>query len=241
MLRRLPTPIVFDHMGKGGLCGLEHPSHGIIRGLLDQGRAWVKLSGAYMNGPPTYDVATKVAQAFVKAAPERLVWGSDWPHPRRGPAAGRRGALRPALGVGAGRGDAQSHPGHESGSALRVSEIEVTCEERGRVKREQGLLGYRIRTPRLLTARAHFTLGRHKSSFDFFRQGIKIGFIAERIGVFAYHCSGIRCTEASAGTRNRNPKSSKGERRENAKVQLTANQSCDRNEVKGNRKGHREL
>jgi D-galactarolactone isomerase len=32
-------------------------------------------------GPPDYPEATKIAQAFVKAAPERLVWGSDWPHP----------------------------------------------------------------------------------------------------------------------------------------------------------------
>ena len=44
----------------------------------------MKLSGAYSNtliGPPTYADATKVAQVYVKAAPERLVWGSDWPHP----------------------------------------------------------------------------------------------------------------------------------------------------------------
>jgi D-galactarolactone isomerase len=85
LLQRLPTPIVIDHMGKGGYCGIEHPSHGIIRKLLDQGRAWVKLSGAFMSGPPTYDLATKVAQAFVKAAPERLVWGTDWPHPSANP------------------------------------------------------------------------------------------------------------------------------------------------------------
>jgi predicted TIM-barrel fold metal-dependent hydrolase len=32
-------------------------------------------------GPPGYDDATAAAKAFVKAAPERLVWGSDWPHP----------------------------------------------------------------------------------------------------------------------------------------------------------------
>ena len=32
-------------------------------------------------GPPTYADVTRVAQAFVKAAPERMVWGSDWPHP----------------------------------------------------------------------------------------------------------------------------------------------------------------
>ncbi len=85
VLRRLPTPIVFDHLGHPPLpAGIEHPSHAIVRSLIDQGRTWVKLSGAYSNskiGAPEYPEATRVAQAFVKAAPERLVWGSDWPHP----------------------------------------------------------------------------------------------------------------------------------------------------------------
>jgi predicted TIM-barrel fold metal-dependent hydrolase len=84
MLRRLPTQIVFDHMGKLGLSGLEHPAFDVIRALLDERRAWVKISGAYMNtrvGPPSYADATQVARAFVNTAPERLVWGSDWPHP----------------------------------------------------------------------------------------------------------------------------------------------------------------
>jgi D-galactarolactone isomerase len=84
MLSRLPTPIVFDHMGKLGLAGLDHPSYAVIRDLIDRRRAWVKISGAYLNtrvGPPAYPEATPVAQAFVKAAPERAVWGSDWPHP----------------------------------------------------------------------------------------------------------------------------------------------------------------
>ena len=49
MLRRLPTPIVFDHLGKLGLAGLDHPAYGVIRELLDGNRAWVKISGAYMN------------------------------------------------------------------------------------------------------------------------------------------------------------------------------------------------
>jgi predicted TIM-barrel fold metal-dependent hydrolase len=55
-----------------------------MRRLIDKGRTWVKVSGAYIEtkvGPPTYADATKVAQAFVKAAPERMLWGSDWPHP----------------------------------------------------------------------------------------------------------------------------------------------------------------
>jgi len=85
LMRRLPTQLVFDHLGNPPVAaGTAHPSHAIVRGLVDKRRAWVKLSGAYSNskiGPPSYPEATKVAQAFVKAAPERLVWGSDWPHP----------------------------------------------------------------------------------------------------------------------------------------------------------------
>ena len=88
LLRRLPSQTVFDHMAHPPLpAGIAHPSHAIIRGLIDRGRTWVKLSGAYSNtkvGPP-YPDATKIAQAFVKAAPERMVWGSDWPHPSEAP------------------------------------------------------------------------------------------------------------------------------------------------------------
>ena len=85
VLRRLPSAMVFDHLAHPPLpAGIEHSSHKIVRELIDKGRTWVKLSGAYSNskaGPPSYPEATKIAQAFVKAAPERLVWGSDWPHP----------------------------------------------------------------------------------------------------------------------------------------------------------------
>jgi predicted TIM-barrel fold metal-dependent hydrolase len=85
LLRRLPTPIVIDHMGRlPPAVGLAHPAYQIILDLIEKGRTWVKLAGAYFNsqiGPPSYAGARKIAQAFVKAAPERLVWGSDWPHP----------------------------------------------------------------------------------------------------------------------------------------------------------------
>jgi len=84
ILRRLPTQMVFDHLGNPTLpAGVDHPSHGILRRLVDKGRTWIKLSGAYSNsksGPP-YPEATRTARAWVAAAPERLVWGSDWPHP----------------------------------------------------------------------------------------------------------------------------------------------------------------
>jgi predicted TIM-barrel fold metal-dependent hydrolase len=52
--------------------------------MLDKGRTWMKLSGAYMDtnsGPPRYADKLAVAQAYLTAAPERMVWGSDWPHP----------------------------------------------------------------------------------------------------------------------------------------------------------------
>jgi D-galactarolactone isomerase len=84
-LQRLPSPIVFDHMGRiPKEVGADHPAFTVIRKLIDKGRTWVKISGAYMDtkvGPPTYADSTKLAQAYVKAAPERMVWGSDWPHP----------------------------------------------------------------------------------------------------------------------------------------------------------------
>jgi D-galactarolactone isomerase len=87
MLLGLPTPIVIDHMGKLPLpAGLDHPAYRVIRRLIDQGKTWVKVSGAYLNtkiGPPTYADATAIAKAYIQAAPERLVWGSNWPHPNR--------------------------------------------------------------------------------------------------------------------------------------------------------------
>src|SRR4029077_18865877 len=82
---RLPTPIVFDHMGHiPQPISMRHPAYTLIRGLVDKGRTWVKLSVTYDNtkdGPPTYADVTKVAQGYVQAAPERVVWGSNWPHP----------------------------------------------------------------------------------------------------------------------------------------------------------------
>jgi predicted TIM-barrel fold metal-dependent hydrolase len=85
LLQHLPSPIVFDHMARiPQPAGVNHPAFGLVLKLLNSGRTWVKLSGAYMDtrtGPPTYADVGKVARAYVKAAPERMVWSSDWPHP----------------------------------------------------------------------------------------------------------------------------------------------------------------
>jgi predicted TIM-barrel fold metal-dependent hydrolase len=83
LLLRMSGTVVFDHLGRlTPPAGLNHPAFGIIRRMLDGGRTWMKLSGAYFfGGPPAYAEACKVARAYIAAAPERMVWGSDWPHP----------------------------------------------------------------------------------------------------------------------------------------------------------------
>ena len=85
LLQRLPSPIVFDHRARiPEPAGVDDPAFALVMKLLDKGRTWVKLSGAYMDtrtGPPAYADVSEVARAYVKAAPERMVWGSDWPHP----------------------------------------------------------------------------------------------------------------------------------------------------------------
>jgi len=85
ILSRLPCQVVFDHRARLPIPpGIDHPAFGFVSGLTQEGRAWVKISGAYMDtkvGPPTYADTSAIARAFFQAAPDRVVWGSDWPHP----------------------------------------------------------------------------------------------------------------------------------------------------------------
>jgi D-galactarolactone isomerase len=82
---RIPGKLVFDHLAHVPEPeGVNSPVYTLMRRLLDKGNVWIKLSGAYADtkvGPPTYADSTAVAKAYVQAAPQRLVWGSDWPHP----------------------------------------------------------------------------------------------------------------------------------------------------------------
>jgi predicted TIM-barrel fold metal-dependent hydrolase len=81
----LPTDLVIDHMGRiPGGAGTAHPAYAAILNLIDAGNTWVKLSGVYHEspvGPPSYSDRAAVGAAFAQAAPERMLWGSDWPHP----------------------------------------------------------------------------------------------------------------------------------------------------------------
>ncbi|HTP98557.1 MAG TPA: amidohydrolase family protein [Casimicrobiaceae bacterium] len=84
VLERVAAPMVFDHMGRIAPPGFESErAFGIVVGLARAGRAWVKLSAPYLfiAGTHAYEDATALAQAITTAIPERVVWGSDWPHP----------------------------------------------------------------------------------------------------------------------------------------------------------------
>lgn len=82
-LLALPNDIVLDHFASiPAAGGVDQPAVKAVLRMLDTGRVWLKLSGPMRcttdNLP--YAAVTPLAKLFVKHAPERLVWGSDWPH-----------------------------------------------------------------------------------------------------------------------------------------------------------------
>jgi predicted TIM-barrel fold metal-dependent hydrolase len=84
MIERLPCRIVIDHRARLGPGGAAHPAFALVRRLLEAGRTWVKISGPYLDsrtGGPAWADVEAGARALIAAAPERMLWGSDWPHP----------------------------------------------------------------------------------------------------------------------------------------------------------------
>lgn len=81
----LPVPVVFDHMGHvRAAAGVSDPGFQALVKSLEGGNVWVKLSGAYRvteTRSTAYGDVAPLAKALIAANPERLVWGSDWPHP----------------------------------------------------------------------------------------------------------------------------------------------------------------
>ncbi len=110
LLRELPLPLVIDHLGRIDPAeGTAASAYGVLRGLLDGGHTWVKLSGAYMRSAaqgPGYADMLPLGRALVQAAPERLVWGSDWPHTTEAPGSVDDAALVELLRAWAGSDDA---------------------------------------------------------------------------------------------------------------------------------------
>ena len=82
--RRLPVPFVIDHMGRVKAAdGLAQPPFKVLLETLKNENCWVKICGAgrvSSAGPPFAD-AVPFARALVEAAPQRILWGTDWPHP----------------------------------------------------------------------------------------------------------------------------------------------------------------
>lgn len=79
-----PVPVVFDHFGGAeAALGTGQPGFADLLALVKSGKAYVKISGAYRASKlaPDYADATPLAQALIAANAERIVWGTDWPHP----------------------------------------------------------------------------------------------------------------------------------------------------------------
>jgi predicted TIM-barrel fold metal-dependent hydrolase len=83
LIRRLPIPVVVDHIARMlPAHGADHPGFLALLRLVGSGKAWVKLSVPYLgeaHGPP-FPWATGLARRLVAANPERMLWGTDWPH-----------------------------------------------------------------------------------------------------------------------------------------------------------------
>ena len=88
-----PVPVVFDHFG--GLeapLGLEQPGFDDLIALVKSGKAYVKVSGAYRSSKlaPDYQDMVPYARALIAANADRIVWGTDWPHPDSSHVEGRK-------------------------------------------------------------------------------------------------------------------------------------------------------
>jgi predicted TIM-barrel fold metal-dependent hydrolase len=79
-----PVPVVFDHFGGAqAALGVDQPGFADLVELVKSGKAYVKISGAYRASQlgPDYPDAAPLAKALIAVNAERIVWGTDWPHP----------------------------------------------------------------------------------------------------------------------------------------------------------------
>ena len=84
LVQTSPVPVVFDHFGgTQAALGLQQPGFADLLDLVRSGKAYVKISGAYRASTqaPDYPDVVPFAKALIAANPDRIVWGTDWPHP----------------------------------------------------------------------------------------------------------------------------------------------------------------
>ena len=110
-LRALPCPLVIDHIAhvpQPG--GMQSDAMRTAQRLVDKGNTWITLSGPYVDsktGAPAYADVEPVAKAFINMAPERMLWGTDWPHPTEKTHKPDDAALVDTMAVWIGRADWQ--------------------------------------------------------------------------------------------------------------------------------------
>lgn len=83
-LARIPVPFIIDHMGRvKAQDGIEQQSFLALQQLMENPLAWVKVCGAerVSVGRRPFEDAVPFAQKLIELAPERVLWGTDWPHP----------------------------------------------------------------------------------------------------------------------------------------------------------------
>ena len=87
VFRKIPVPMVIDHMGRVKASeGLQQQPFKVLLEWMKNDKFWVKVCGAERvssKGPP-FDDAVPFARALIEAAPDRILWGTDWPHPNVG-------------------------------------------------------------------------------------------------------------------------------------------------------------
>jgi len=102
-----PVPLVFDHFGGAqAALGVGQPGFSDLVELVKSGKAYVKISGAYRASKlgPDYPDAAPLAQALIAANADRIIWGTDWPHPDSpGPAGRKATEVAPPLPIDDGR------------------------------------------------------------------------------------------------------------------------------------------
>jgi predicted TIM-barrel fold metal-dependent hydrolase len=88
-----PVPVVFDHFGGAQAeLGVDQPGFADLLELVKSGKAYVKISGAYRASKlaPDYPDAAPLARALITANSNRIIWGTDWPHPDSSTVPGRK-------------------------------------------------------------------------------------------------------------------------------------------------------
>jgi predicted TIM-barrel fold metal-dependent hydrolase len=82
MMRKLSLPFVIDHMGRvPAKAGVEQQPLRALLELAKDERCWIKVCGSERISMPPYAEAIPIAAAIVEAAPDRVLWGTDFPHP----------------------------------------------------------------------------------------------------------------------------------------------------------------